>query len=177
LNLPFPPRGGFQLKSPELPGDVGGPGDVDVLISNPERPEHAVAFECKRIKVKPETFDTLQPGKMQDLKKGVRQANGLLRLGFHQSYLFVCVQVDGRQQHEYNFFGRGLSGPLVKKIYGFLNTLELLPGVGLVVAEPTQPVEKHIEDAGSVPIKRVRLASPQIQSAVVTDWVRRNISK
>jgi hypothetical protein len=176
LNLPIPARIGFELQPPVVI-DVCAPGDVDVLVSNPEFPERAVAFECKRIKVKPETFETIQPGKMQDLKKGVRQANGLLELGFHQSYLFVCVQIDGRERHEYNFAGRGLSGPLVKAIYDSLKGLELLPSVGLLAAEVMQPVEKPIEDAGGVGIKVVRLASQQTQPNAVTEWVRLHMAK
>jgi hypothetical protein len=160
----------FELKPPDAPKEIRIPGDIDVLACDPRRLDEAVAFESKLLKVTPEMFETLQPGKLRGLAKGARQANGQWEFGFHKNYLLICVKIDGRQQGG-NFSSRGLTGPLVKVIYDFVGNLPLRPEVGLVVAEITQPIEKDIELAGGIGLKVLRLATPQDQPASLTAWV------
>jgi hypothetical protein len=175
LDLPIPARIAFELKPPEIHGKSTVPGNIDVLVCHPAKPDRAVVFESKRVKVKPQTFETLLPGKLRELeKKGTRQATGLHEKQFHRNWLLVCVAIDGRERHG-KFFSRGLSGPLVKTIYDYVNNLVLRPGVGVVVVEICQPVDDPIEDAGSMVIKVVREPTPQTQPDHVTQWVRSQI--
>ena len=63
-------------------------GDIDVLLSTLHHPEHAVAYQVKRIKFGIPALRTGgRPNKMQELEKAAQQANLLARIGFWQIYL------------------------------------------------------------------------------------------
>ena len=103
-------------------------------------------MECKRVKVKPETFATGQPNKLQELAHGAAQANGLLARGFHRVYLLVGVAVDG-SEHRGRWLDRGLTTPLLRTIYGALPPADLDPRVGVLVAETIQAVADPVHRA------------------------------
>lgn len=143
-------RVAFEVPTITLVPGARGPGDIDVLVFSSQTPERALAMELKRVKITPESFETELPGKLSDLKRGVRQANLLGGLGFHRAYLVIAVVTDGRQRIGYNFFGRGPTLELLKMIDQFPGRDQLRRGVGVAFVEITQPIDKEIALAGSV---------------------------
>src|SRR5579859_8100898 len=75
-------------------------GDIDILLSAPDHPEQAVAFEVKRIKFGARHLRNRKPSKLGNLKKAVQQANRLAKVGFWRVYLYVVTVVDSREQNE-----------------------------------------------------------------------------
>lgn len=72
------------------------PGDIDLLLVNPNTPHRAVAFEVKRIKVFREESGRDKINRLQYLKHGIEQVNAYHQLSFAQSYLLVIILDDGR---------------------------------------------------------------------------------
>lgn len=59
------------------------PGDVDILLFDKERPDKAIAIECKRLKVTSVGSPLPKVNNSKGIKHGVKQANGLQSLGFY----------------------------------------------------------------------------------------------
>lgn len=150
-----------------------GPGDIDVLIANPQCPETSLAIEVKRVKIQAATFHTGTPGKLQDLKRGVHQANLLAELGFHRTFLVVAVVVDGRERDYLNFASRGPTSQLAQAIDDFPSRAKLAARVGLAFVEIVQPVDKPITDAGSIGVRVVRHSVAIQQPLSVTAAIAR----
>lgn len=131
-----------------------GPGDIDVLLSTSPHHENALAIEVKRVKIDAGMFYTGMPGKLQDLRRSVRQANLLGRLQFSRAMLLIIVVTDGRERHGLNFAFRGPEVPMLRKaIDEFPDRERLAPNVGLAFIELTQPVDKAIKDAAGIGIR------------------------
>ena len=153
--------------------DARGPGDIDVLIADPQYPEASLAIEVKRVKIQAATFHTGMPGKLQDLQRGVQQANLLADLGFHRTFLVVAVVVDGREREQLNFASRGPTFDLVEAIDNFPGRARLAPHVGLAFVEIVQPVDKPITDAGGIGVRVVRHSTAVQQPLSVTAAITR----
>jgi len=164
-----------QPPSVVLP-EANRPGDIDVLVCDAQS-DNAFAFEGKRVKVKPDTFETNMPGKLHELRKGAGQANALYEMGLCQTYLIVFVVIDGRDRNGYNFIERGLTPGLIQSIYGSAKEIDLRPEVGLVAVEIVQPVDKPIEGTGSMGVRVVRRAIPRAQSPETNERLRNHVAK
>ncbi len=161
----------FEVPTTSLIPDARGPGDIDVLVSSAKRPEAAIAFEAKRVKISAGAFDTGLPGKLSDLRHGVQQANLLHALGFHRSYLLVIIVTDGRQRADFNFASRGPTSELVSIVDGFRDRDRLDPHVGIAFIEVTQPVDREIESAGAIGVRVARDAVKLPQPVTLTNAV------
>lgn len=163
----------FSVPTTCIMPNAEGPGDIDVLVSASPHHEIAVAIEVKRVKIDADTFHTGMPGKLQDLRRGVQQANLLGRLQFSRAMLLVVVVTDGRERRGLNFAFRGPEVPMLRKaIDEFPDRKRLAPNVGLAFIELTQPVDKAIADAGSIGIRVDLRPKLGAQSEAVTAAVR-----
>jgi hypothetical protein len=148
------------------------PGDIDVLLSEPGHPEQAIALECKRLKVAQHSFGSSLLTKSGNLRKGVRQANGLRQLGFWQSYLCILVAIDAEAQPIGPRFFSYLTTELVNAVYRFPEREKLDRSVGLLICEFTHVKKDSEHLADNIGIECIMPAQSQPQSSVVTDLVR-----
>jgi hypothetical protein len=148
-------------------------GDVDLLLVPPDRPDQATAVEVKRIKFGAEALRTGRPNKLQELRKGLRQAETLAEIGFWQAYLYVFVVVDSREQNRGQLTYAGLTSEHDNAIDNSLASLHLPPRVGLIRYDFVQPMDDAPLPTGSGGTSLVRLATPAAQPRAVTDWVSR----
>lgn len=163
----------FSVPTTCIMPNAEGPGDIDVLLSTSPHHELALAIEVKRVKVDAASFHTGMPGKLQDLRRGVRQANLLGMLQVSRAMLLVVVVTDGRERHGLNFAFRGPEVPELRKaIDEFPSREKLTPNVGLAFVELTQPVDKAIADAGGIGIRMGRQPEVVVQPDAVTAAVR-----
>jgi hypothetical protein len=181
LNLSRGARVAFDVAEPIINSHLGFPGDIDVLVYQYLKPEMTTAIECKRVKIKASTFETLKPNKLSALERGVEQTNGLVRIGFHVCWLLAIIVTNGRERIDFNFASRGPTPELVKIINAFPGREKLLGEVGLAFFELTQPLDKPIEAAGGIGFRIVRNPIPRIQDEKLTSRIRqwlqnRNIS-
>lgn len=79
------------------PGGLPRKGDIDVLRCGRGRFEESVAYQVKQVKVSLAQLQAKTPGKLQDLKEAVRQANLLVDVGFWKVYLYVFALGDARE--------------------------------------------------------------------------------
>jgi hypothetical protein len=156
LDLPRPAEVRFSVGEPLTASPRQKPGDIDVLVCATHLPDQAVAFECKRVKIKPETFDTMQVGKLPGLTESVHQVRGLIEIGFSRCFLLVFIAVDGRERVQFNFAGRGPTAPLIRCIDDAIHASKIHEEAGVVVIELVQPTTEDFENAGGVGIRVLR---------------------
>ena len=152
------------VTSPVLTGDAEV-GDVDALLFSTSNISEAVAIECKRIKAVV-TNGVAAINGIDNIGKGIRQANALHKLGFFRSWLAIIVIVDGRGEVENNFMFRGLPpkdlSNLFKRTfeYALCGKLKLHDAVGIVFFEVVQAKDKIIEHASFISMCICRDATP-----------------
>jgi len=159
----------LEVSCAGLPGEPIG--DVDVLVVPDDAPEHSIAIQAKRIKVGSNAFATGEPNLLTKLPKLRQQANLLAEIGFSQTYCYVLVVVDSRQNNNGEFRYDGLDQRLREK----LGSLDFLSGlderVGVMQFEMVQPVDDRPLGAESFSGRCVRVAKQQLQPPEVTEWV------
>ena len=177
LGIKKPHRIAFHVTEPVVATADRQTGELDVMLWPSDSPSEAIAIECKRIKIDPETFDTEQPGKLHELRKGVRQANAQLRRGFHQVFLVVIIAVDGRHQSGGYWIGGELTPALRQIIRNSKLMSDLNKDVGYVLVEVVQPVDKDAMSAGGAGVIASRRATPHIQTEQLTKAIEEYVNK
>jgi hypothetical protein len=169
------PREGNDFCCVDLKGvpPSGGRGDIDVLRFPVGKPELATAIQVKRIKVSAKSLLTGQPNKLSDSEHGVRQANLLSDLGFHQVYLYLCVQVDRRERNagSFGFEGSTMEIKSLIRTHKYTIAANLRSNVGLCVWEFTQSMDDAPLGAGAFGGDLVRLAKQRTQPDELTAWI------
>jgi hypothetical protein len=148
------------------------PGDIDWLCGDPERPDLALAAECKRVKVLARKEGEDHVNKIESLRDGVVQVNALAGLGIHHTFLVILLVVDGRVRTENNVVFRGVADAKFRDIYDFPLRDKLADEVGLVFIEIVQPSARSINGMGSVGICVDRPAKPREQTTTMTNRIR-----
>ena len=144
------------------------PGDIDVLICERERPDRAVALQCKRVKVR----DNQRVNKLGNITDAVVQANRQREMGFHRNYLAILVVTDGRSRTENNVVFRGPTHETFSRIYDFTRNQSLHEDVGLMFIELTQPTGKSFRQMNDIGVCIDKEAHPLQQSQVLTNRIR-----
>lgn len=166
------PRGMAQRQRVLLntaPGNFRG--DIDVLLCAPDHPEQAVAYQMKRIKFGINQLRNQTPGKLQEYKKVVQQANLLSQMGFWQVYAYVIVVVDAREQNRGKNSYSGLSSELRSLVASAISTHSLNARVGLATLDFTQPMDYPPLSVGTHGLNLRRLSTPAAQNHDLTKWV------
>lgn len=166
LRVPFP----ALLNSDEQ-------GDVDALVHQYGTPELAAAYEFKRVKIAPHTFDTGAPNKLSAISKAVQQANALERIGFSRVALVILVVTDGRQRVDFNFAFRGATPDLLRTVDNAIDVSRLHVDIGVFRLEVVQPVDRHVSESGGISGKAYRLPKVRGQPAELTDRIRQYASR
>ena len=152
-----------------LPGEPIG--DIDILVVPEKSPEISIAIQAKRIKVSANTFLTGEPNKLNELGKLRQQAGLLADVGFSQTYCFVFVVVDSRQNNRGAYRYDGLTAGLKTKIESIDLTAGLDDRVGMMRFEIVQPIDDRPLGAGTYSGRLCRMAQQLLQPPKVTEWV------
>lgn len=78
------------------------PGDLDLILFDPERHDKAIALEVKRVKFKTHEDQLVTTNRENIISEGITQANGYLKFGFHKTYLLLIVLDESWQQNKPN---------------------------------------------------------------------------
>lgn len=146
-------------------------GDIDALLCDPNHPEHAVAYQVKRIKFGINQLRNRSPSKLQEYKKVAQQANLLAQMGFWQVYAYVVVVVDAREQNSGKNTYAGLSSELKSLVASAISTRPLHLRVGLVTLDFTQTMDYAPFTVGTHGLSLHRRSTPAVQSQELTNWV------
>ena len=158
----------FRVPVEQLAPTSGEKGDVDLLIYSDEAPEHAAAFEFKRVKIAQHTFQTESPNKLAQISKAVHQANMLERIGFSIVILGILLVTDGRGRVEFNFAFRGASHDLLRKVDAAIDLSQLHPDVGVHRFEVVQPIDREFTMSGGISVKSFQIPRIRTQSTELT---------
>lgn len=172
-----------HVVQPLIDNPQAKPGDIDVLICERDKPNQAIAVECKRVKVvAASTFDD-DLNKIQDIKDGAIQTRELRRMQFNRTFLAVLIQVDGRKRKDFNTVFRGLnpratfdgSQTTLKRIYEFPQSGIFHDDVGFIFIEVIQPTGKPFERMGGVCLRIERqaraVAQPDSLTNRISHWI------
>ena len=147
------------------------PGDVDVLLAAVGQPQHAVAMEAKWVKVRSEGEGRQRVNKLNAVGRAGDQTEGLLALGFARAYLMLLAVVDDRQDRRTNFLFRGTTNETFQKIIDFAEESTIPADAGILYVELSQPLAKHVGEAGMVSIGVLRQATQREQVGELTQRV------
>lgn len=148
------------------------PGDIDILLIDKERPDKAIAFECKRLKVTSIDSPLPKVNNVQGVKQGVKQANGLQSLGFYKSYLMIILLDDSRHFDYPNTMMRNSKWQDVEEVYDIPWNEPLNQDVGIVFVKVTQPTEKHYNKMAGIGFCIDKEANVQQQTTSMTNKVK-----
>lgn len=148
------------------------PGDIDILFVDKERPDRAIAFECKRLKVTSAESYLPKVNNSSGIKHGVKQANGLQSLGFYKSYLMIILLDDSRYFDYPNTMMRNSKWHEVEEVYDMPWNEPLNQDVGIVFVKVTQPTGKHFNEMAGIGFCIDKEANAQQQTASMTNKVK-----
>lgn len=148
------------------------PGDIDILLIDNERPEKAIAFECKRLKVTSVDSPLPKINNVQGIRQGVKQANGLQSLGFYKSYLMIILLDDSRHFKYPNTMMRNSKWEDVELVYDIPWNEPLNQDVGIVFVKVTQPTGKHYNEMFGIGYCIDKEAIEQEQTIPMTNKIR-----
>lgn len=150
---------------------LGASGDIDLLCASPSAPQEAVAIQFKVAKVREITYDTLQTGKLGELRKLYQQTNGLVELGFHRTYACLVVLIDGRNTPDGKPVVGGLTEDLRAEIDRRITLSGLNPMAGFVRVDLVQDPNAAPLTTGEIGCHLLRPPTHQAQNDTVTQWV------
>ncbi len=145
--------------------------EFDVLIWNRGAPHEAVAIECKRAKIKKESFQNDDVTGLHKLSEGVIQADKLLEVGFFKTYLLIMTIVDGRERIMYNQLSRGANEIQFDRILDFPNRNELHKDIGLIFVEIVQTTDAPLSQTGFISVSVAQSPTPQTQKEKTTEKI------
>lgn len=148
------------------------PGDIDLLLVHRDYPLRPIAFECKRVKIVSRDKDTPTINRLQELTKGIQQANGYRSLGFHQSYLFIILLDDGRAMRATNQMFRYAPAEPMMEVFNIPWHEDLHSDVGVIYVRINQMTGKSINHSHSIGYCIDKKAVPLEQTAEMTNKIR-----
>ena len=151
-------------------------GDIDILLVPEGRPGEAIAIEVKRlvVRVPPEDVEYAPLNKVQELKKGRKQAERSFGQGFSQSYLWVFTQIDSRprsQGREVSYEGEWPQQR--QELEAALSGVRPAAGVGYMTHTFVQSMDDHFLGAGSSHFSYRAAPAIQEQPPNLTGWVEK----
>ena len=160
-----------EVTSPFLPRH--GAGDIDLLAAPVRNPQEAVAIQAKRFKVTlGDSGDSvsLDAAKLDTL---IRQCNDTIALGFDRVYGLVLIMMDGQTHPAPSLPHRRTSPATFRRLYHFLKSQTLAPGIGLAFMEIVQPTPAGFHELGFVAVGVDEPANHKGQSGEVSARVEK----
>jgi hypothetical protein len=162
-----------DVARPVIENPQGKPGDIDLLICDGNRADQAIAFQCKRVKVKAFNQDDDDVNKLSNITGGVKQANFQRNnLGFHRNYLVILIEAYGKKRAGNNVLFRGPNQETFKAIYEFPMRESLHSDVGVIFIEISQPTGKSFRKMAVVGVCIDQEAARLDQPPVLTNRIR-----
>ncbi|MGP8216904.1 MAG: hypothetical protein ACLQQ4_15160 [Bacteroidia bacterium] len=167
----------LSVEEPFIQYRTEKPGDIDVLLCHKNDPRHAIALECKRIKVSFDDSHKENINKIRGLLKGVEQANALSKLGFGRCFLFVMIVTDGHNLKEQNQMFRYASADKLKEVYYLDEYKNLYENVGVILCLVTQPSGKSIYMNGTIAVREHKIAKQYEQPAELQEKIQSYLTR
>lgn len=126
------------------------PGDVDLLIYNPEYPDSSIAIEVKIFKKKQENFCNDFVSNINRIRKGLCQAEGLQKMGFSSVFFMPIIVANTSILEHRNLASRTVDESNWGKIVNEFLACKKEREIGLMALEICQNTAKPFIESGSV---------------------------
>jgi len=149
------------------------PGDIDILLYKASDESNAVGIECKI--VKSESLENQSPkiNKITSVqKKGTKQADGYVKIGFSRVFLMVILLDDGRQYKNPDFVFRTTPTEELKELYNFDWNTKMNKDVGIIYAYISQLTSNHINQTKGLGLRIEREAKERFQNKELTEKIK-----
>ncbi|RZJ36539.1 MAG: hypothetical protein EOO51_00020 [Flavobacterium sp.] len=153
------------------------PGDIDLLLVDPNYPEKTIVFECKRVKAVSQADRPTKVNNVEKVKKGVVQAEFYQPLGFHQTYFVIILLDDGRKYKTANSIFRTTDVEHLKNLWNIPQKASLMEDIGIILVKVEQTTGKHINLSANFGVCIDRHAKQFIQSQELTNKVLELINR
>lgn len=147
------------------------PGDIDLLIVDPEEPHKSIAFECKRIKMETLENQETKINGLRNLELGINQVNNYLKLGFHQTYLMIIILDDCKNTKSENVMLRSSQFNEDSSRYKFKWPVPLKSDIGVILVRITQQTKKNYKFMCGFGVNIPKLAVKLVQANDITKKV------
>lgn len=171
LSIPASYKPELEVSKP-IVNDNSKPGDIDILMLDPSKPQNSIAFQVKRIKGRVEKEKTVL--KTSHITDGVLQTKQMYKkYRFHQSYLMLVVVLDAQHHSHSQQMFRHLSYSDKKEtIYEHSGYGDLPESTGIYILEISQPSVNSIDRTGRISAKMIRKATPEEQFNRTTEDIK-----
>ncbi|MEH6765823.1 MAG: hypothetical protein V7655_15060 [Aequorivita antarctica] len=149
------------------------PGDIDILLYKEGDERNAVGIECKI--VKSESLENQSPkiNKITSVqKKGIKQADGYIKIGFSRVFLMVILLDDGRHYKNPNFIFKTTPTEELKELYNFDWNSKMNEDVGIIYVYVNQFTSNHINQTKGLGLRIEREAKQKIQDESLTGKIK-----
>jgi hypothetical protein len=153
------------------------PGDIDLLIVDPEEPHKSIAFECKRIKIETLENQETKINGLRNLELGINQVNNYLKLGFHQTYLMIIILDDCKNTKSENVMLRSSQFNEESSRYKLKWPIPLKSEIGVILVRITQQTKKNFKFMCGFGIHISKRASQLIQNHNLTNKINKYLFK
>ena len=171
LEMPFFTNVFCQLKKPFITTHNNKPGDIDILLINPQEPAYSIAIECKKVNVTT-SLGSDKINKIDKIKGAINQTESLLEMGFHKVYLAIITGSYGAENTDVNYFYRGMGEQYFHKLYDFPDREKLDSRVGLIFVEVILPTGNSLNHTVVLCLCIDKFAKEQEQSRKITENIK-----
>jgi len=149
------------------------PGDIDILLYKEGDENNAIGIECKV--VKSESLENQSPkiNKITSVqKKGTKQVDGYVKIGFSRVFLMIILLDDGRHYKNPNFVFRTTPTEELKELYNFDWNTKMNKDVGIIYAYVNQLTSNHINQTKGLGLRIEREAKEKFQNKELTEKIK-----
>lgn len=171
LEMPFFTNVFCHSKKPIITTHNNKPGDIDILLINPQEPAYSIAIECKKVNIST-SLGSEKINKINNIKGAINQTKGLLEMGFHKVYLAIITGCYGAENTDGNYFYRGMGEQNYQKLYDFPDRENPDSRVGLIFVEVIQPTGNSLNHTGVLCLCIDKFAKEHEQSRKITEKIK-----
>jgi hypothetical protein len=145
------------------------PGDIDILLVDPNKPQRAIAIQVKRVKATINEGDEASLN-VKKVPYSIFQTKEMFtKYQFYKSYLMLVILVDAQHRTGSQQMFRHLAYPEKKTVYFHSGFADLPEEAGIYVLEIDQPSLNSVDLTSRISAKALKMAKPVEQLSETTE--------
>ena len=160
-------------KEPFILKQNSKPGDLDLILFDPQKAENAIAMEVKCVKFKTEANQSVTTNKEKLISEGITQVNKYLKLGFHKTYLLVILLDESWEQAKPNYIFKESGLENAPKLVNPKILKNLDRNIGLLYMGVRQITSQSVLLNTRVDIRTIQDAVEMDQNERITEIIKR----
>lgn len=164
-----------EQKEPFILKQNSKPGDLDLILFDPQKPENAIAVEVKCVKFKTSRNQVITINKEKSISEGITQVNEYLKLGFHKTYLLVILLDESWEQAKPNSIFKETGLENAQKLVNPKVLKNLDRNIGLLYMGVRQITSQSVLLNTGVDIRTIQHAAGIDQNERITEIIKRKM--